>query len=318
MPRESKYKKIDEDSYYETEKGRGVIRLTENKETKDKSLTFSQEAKNNKGKWVQRRGTFLAIPFGKRIINIFLRFMSKIGLDLSQEKEPPEEIKTLKEKLNEALKQKSELESFSVNLENEIKEHLKNIEKLRSEIVRDNLSLFVNDLKKFGEKLENANSEGELQEFLKERPWIFGPEYIHSKPKKPVGSKSIFDFYLEDYKGQGTVIELERADDLIFSKKESLGLSSKCGESLGQLIRYTEDTVSYSSNSRVSRKEKIDEDKPCGFLIIGRTKTKEEIDNLKRINSYLHMIQILSYDLLYLKANNIIKNFKILKKKNDN
>jgi hypothetical protein len=115
-------------------------------------------------------------------------------------------------------------------------------------------------------------------------------------------------FFRGLYKGQGTVVELEKSSDSIFSKKESLGISPKCGESIGQLIRYTEDTISYSSNRKVlERRDKRRQ--ALGFLIIGRTKTKEEIQGLKVINSYLHSIQILSYDLLLLKAKRMLEGY---------
>jgi hypothetical protein len=91
-------------------------------------------------------------------------------------------------------------------------------------------------------------------------------------------------------------------------------VSQKCGESLGQLIRYTEDTISYSSNKQVSQKEGIDENKTLGFLILGRTKNIEDIQNLKVLNSYLHSIQILSYDLLLLRAKRMMESLNKLNK----
>lgn len=316
MAKPSKYDKLGEEPYYETPNGRGIIRVSENKETNNKTISFSNEAKTKEGKWVQRRGKFFAVPFfvGTKFINILIKFASKFGIKIKSENNPEDIIKNLKEQLDQACRQRDDVENVKKQLEANIQLHLDNIKRLREEVIKNNLTTFSSDIQSFENLLLESENESlkeeALQKFLKAKPWIFSPEYINITPKKPVGSKSIFDFYLEDYKGQGTVVELEKPSDMIFSKKESLGISQKCGESLGQLMRYTEDTIAYSSNKRTSEKEQIDENKPIGFLIIGRTKTNEEIQNLKIINHYLHSIQILSYDLLLLKAKRVIEGFK--------
>ncbi len=313
------YKTLGEEEYYKMGKGRGVVRVSEDKENKNRTVLISKEVLNKNNSWTVRKGFGISLRWIDKVIDILLRFARKFGWEVKELKKPEDQIKELKESLNAALEQKGATESIRKNLENEIRKYKEDIEKLRINILQSNFESFRKDLVSFEELLNKTETqsvnEEELQKFLKANPWIFSPEYINITPKKPVGSKSIFDFYLEDYKGQGTVVELEKPSDDIFSRNEKFGISQKCGESLGQLIRYTEDTISYSQNKRVSEKENIEEDKPLGFLIIGRTKSKESIQTLKVINYYIHSIQILSYDLLLLRAKKMIEGFGRTKNK---
>jgi len=309
----SKYKTLEEETYYKTGIGRGVIRVSEDKSTKNKTVTFSKEVKT-KNNWVTRKGKFFTIPFRfiTKVIDILLDFSKKFGWKTSYRQDTKEQVKVLKEQLDNVLKQKLDLEETNKKLELDIKKLKDDIKYLRNRIIKNNISLFRQDISKLKELLNKSESEKvyeeELQKFLKENPWLFSPEYHNTKPKKPVGSKSIFDFYLEDYKRQGTVIELKLPSDAIF--KEDYEFSSKLGEALGQLIRYVESTIAYSHGKITSKIEEIDEIRPLGFLIIGRTKSKEEIEKLKIVNSYLHFIQILSYDLLLARAQSFLEPFK--------
>ena len=320
--KKEEYNTLDEEEYYRMGKGRGVVKVSEGKESKNKTVLISKEVLNNNNKWVVRKGFGISLRWIDKILEILLRIAGKFGIEVKAFKKPEEQIKFLKANLEEALKQKEAIEGIRKTLEQDIAKYKENLNKLRSQILQDNFSTFKKDLTEFENLLAQSETqstkEEELQKFLKAKPWIFSPEYINITPKKPVGSKDIFDFYLEDYKGQGTVVELEKPSDKIFSTNEKLGFSQKCGESIGQIIRYTEDTIAYSSNKQVSQRENIDENKPLGFLIIGRTKNKEDIQNLKIINHYLHSIQILSYDLLLLRAKKMIESFGKIKNETTN
>jgi hypothetical protein len=309
-----KYTTLDEEDFYRSGEGRGIIRVSEIQEENVKTVSFLREARTGEDSWVPRKGKhFFSVSFRHigKIIDILIRFARKFGWKTPALEKPEEQIRELKRQLDDAVRQKNELQQTSRSLEDEIENYRRNLENLRRQVGRNNMVIFKHDIDDFESLLseveKKSKKEEDVQAFLRERRWFFGAEYNNVEPKKPVGSKSIFDFYLEDYKGQGTVIELKLPSDLIFTEKEPFGLSPRLGVSLGQLIRYIETTISYSHSKEVSRIEQIDETRPLGYLIIGRTKSEDEIKKLKAVNYYLHSIQVLSYDMILLKARTFIR-----------
>jgi len=308
-----KYKVLDEEEFYRIGKSRGVVKISEEQDSKVKTVSFAKEVKTEDGFWVPKRKKFFSVSFrfiGK-IIDILVKFARKFGWKSKALESPEEQIKELKRRLDDAVRQRDELEKTTRILENEIERYRRNLEVLRQEIIKNNIETFKRDLEEFEYLLNEVEwgnkKEEDLQRFLKGKCWIFSPEYYGVKPKKPASSKSIFDFYLEDYKGQGTIVELKLPSDPIFTEGEAYGLSSKVGKALGQLIRYIETTIAISQSKELSKIEGIYETKPLGFLVIGRTKFQEEIDRLKVVNSYLHFVQIVSYDMLLLRARRFIE-----------
>lgn len=306
------YKQLDEEEFYRVGTNRGVVKVSEEQKSKIKIVSFSKEFQKDE-QWIPKRGKFFPVSFrfiGK-IVDILIKFAEKFGWKVSSLEKPDEQIKELKKKLDETLKQKLEIEKINERLEFDIKNFKELIHTLRESVIKENLEKFQKDIKDFEDLLTKSETEivkeEELQRFLKERPWIFSPEYHSVEPKKPAGSKGVFDFYLEDYKGQGTVIELEKPSDEIFSKQEKYGLSPKCGETFGQLIRYCEDTISIAHSGERREIEKIYEIRPLGFLIIGRTKNADDNKRLKIVNSYFHSVEILSYNQLLSRAKTFVE-----------
>ena len=170
---------------------------------------------------------------------------------------------------------------------------------------------FKKDVEEFTNILERCSKgelkEEDLQKFLKERTWLFGVEYRNAKPKKLAGSTSVFDFLLENYAGQGVIVELKLPTEEIF--KEKYVLTSKVSDAMGQLIRYIETTLGIAYSSEMSKIEGITEKRPLGYVIIGRTKNDDEREDLKRVNSYYHRIEVLTYDDLLLKAKTTLESF---------
>jgi len=314
--RKGEYRVLDEEEFYRRGRSRGVIKITEEKNTKIRTVAFSREFQKNDGSWIPRKRKFFAVSFELigRFIEILIKFARKFSWSVRSVERSEEIIKNLEKRLDDAIRQKTDLEEAIKNLENQIEYYKKELESRRQQIIKNNIELFKRDVEEFENLLEKYESEQineeSIQEFLTKRQWIFGPEYHNVEPKKPAGSKSKFDFYLEDYKGRGTIVELKLPSDLIFSKNEEYGLSAKCAEALGQLIRYIETTISIAHSKEMSRLEKISEIKPLGFLIIGRTKNEEEVRRLETINFYFSKsIEILSYDMLLKKARTLISSF---------
>ncbi len=310
------YKDLDEKEFYRIANSRGVVKVSEEQSTKGRTVSFAKEF-NTGEKWVPRKGKFFSISFNfiGKVIDILIGFGKKFGWKMSSLEKPEEKIVELKRQLDDTLRNKSEIEQLKDKLVMDIQEYKAEIKRLRNDVIKENFANFEKDINDFSALLKSTETEKAkeetLQSFLKEHPWMFSPEYYKVKPKKPVGSKSIFDFYLEDYKGQGTIIELELPTDLIFSSLEEYGMSPKCGTALGQLIRYIETTIATSHSAELKKIEQIDETKPLGFLIIGRTRTEEEVRKLKVINSFLHTIEIMSYDLLLARAKSYVEPWMI-------
>jgi len=308
-----KFKVLDEEEFYRIGRSRGVIKISEEENSNLRIISFAREIKKEDGSWVPKRKKFFSVSFRfiGRIVDILIRHARKFGWKVRALEKPEKQIKELKRELYEAIKRRDELERITKDLESEIENYRKSLASLRQKIVEDNVESFKQDIQEF-ETLLNEFDQGnkreeDIQRFLKEKCWIFSPEYNKVKPKRPAGSKSVFDFYLEDYKGQGTIVELKLPSDPIFTEDETYGLSPKVGKALGQLMRYIETTIAISHSERLRKVEEIYEIRPLGFLVIGRTKSQEEIDKLKIINSYLHFVQILSYDLLLLRAKSFIE-----------
>jgi len=307
-----RFKVLDEEEFYRIGRSRGVIKVSEEQDSKVRTVSFAKEVKIEDGSWVPKRKKFFSISFrfiGK-IVDILVKFARKFGWKAKTLEKPEEQIRELKRRLDDAVRQRDELEKTTRILEGEIENYKRNLDILRQEIIENNIETFKRNLQKFevllNEVEQKNKKEEDIQSFLREKCWIFSPEYYEATPKKPAGSKSIFDFYLEDYKGQGTIVELKLPSDKIFTEDETYGLSPKVGKALGQLIRYIETTIAISHSKELSKIEGIYETKPLGFLVIGRTKSQKEIDRLKVVNSYLHFVQILSYDMLLLRARRFI------------
>ncbi len=314
---------LDEEEYYKTGNGRGTVKVLENDKNKEKTVSFNKEIKDKRGNWIVRKGFWVPFNFVGRFIEILINFSNKFKWNIPSLKKDinmEQQIRSLKEQLNESFNEKIILSEHVRRLEDNEKINLTKIAELKSEIIKNNIQEFDKDIEDFSLLLKDATNnkikEKELQEFLKKRPWIFGVEYHNSEPKKPVGSKNEFDFYFLDYKNQGTIIELKLPSENIL--KDEYEFSAKTGESLGQLIRYMETTMAYSYNKETSKIEKVDEIRPKGFLIIGKTINQEEMNKLKIINSYLKGIEILSYDMLLAKAKSTLFSFNKTKEDGKN
>jgi hypothetical protein len=294
-------------------RSRGVIRVSEIQEDKVRTVSFSREVRTSEDSWVPRRGkNFFSVSFRHigKIIDILIKLARKFGWKAPALEKPEEQIRHLKRQLDDTINQRNELQQTTMKLENEIENYKRSLDDLRRQVIKNNVENFRHDITDFEKLLLEVENKSKKEEdmlaFLKEKRWFFGAEYHNVEPKKPIGSKSVLDFYLEDYKGQGTIVELKLPSDPIFAEGESYGFSSKAAMALGQLIRYVEATIAVSHSREMSRIERIDEIRPVGYLVIGRTKSKEEIEKLKIINSYLHSVQILSYDMMLLRAKSFI------------
>jgi hypothetical protein len=172
-----------------------------------------------------------------------------------------------------------------------------------------------------------AKEVGDIQAALKKIPWVFGPEYKSYDYRK--AGDEIPDGRLKRVDGLSDILEVKLPSEEVLrvGTKGRRFISPKCAEAIGQLISYLEYYhSSYSTENDDETKEEILVDRlekyyrPKGILLIGRrskTKvnaTKLASDNepkfMRRILSYHHGIEILTFDDLLERARNALDNIQ--------
>lgn len=169
------------------------------------------------------------------------------------------------------------------------------------------------ELKKKIEELKRKVKDPKLKEqdyhqFLKENPWFFGPWYteVISKPKP--SAKDCPDFQLKRYDGFHDIVEIESANDPLFaSRSNRLKLSGNLKDAMSEIMDYID--VYIKKTMEIFYEEQRELYKPKGIVIIGKRKESERRE-LKQLNSFLHDIEILTFDDLIDRAEKIIEFLK--------
>jgi hypothetical protein len=205
----------------------------------------------------------------------------------------------------------------SQKLRERLKKARKRNMEYRETIDRLEVSSFKEDLRDFQAKLKANVGETGIHKWLEERMWVFGSEYLHSQPIScsEVGwVNSRFDFFLQRYDSFFDIIELKSPTSKLF-KRSSLSksrlfpsrespISADLQKAISQMIGYLE-TATLSA-SLLQAMKGIYILKPKGIIVIGRN-TDEEVKAKRTLNSYLHTIEVLTYDDLYAKAREFIQ-----------
>jgi hypothetical protein len=184
-------------------------------------------------------------------------------------------------------------------------------------------------LEEFKELINQSDVKevSDIQTVLKDMPWIFGPEY-----------KSL-DFRAAGLAGNpdGRLLRIDKLSDVLevkLPKAELLRedntkrqfIAPELAKALGQLTGYLEHYYSeYRQENNDETKDEIASDtygryyKPKGILLIGRRSKEDGTKNvsstispepkrLRRLLSYFHWIEVLTYDDLIERARNGLDN----------
>ena len=262
------------------------------------------------------------------IANLFQKNGEKVDIaDITEELKKLEkkltskhqaELTALKRQLSDKDK---EISSLSLKLEKARQQR----QKIRILEMERSIPLFRKQLKEFNRLVDNgkdiSKEKGVKQEtlyqvFLKENFWMFGVEYISvkSKPKSDVNREP--DLLLQRADGFNDVVELENPTDNLFIEKSNRREQSKeLKESLAQTMDYLDDYARRYPD--VYYQDEIETYKPKGIIVIGRSgekdseKSPKQVRDLRRskrqLNSYLHGIEIWTYDDLMLNAERVIE-----------
>lgn len=172
----------------------------------------------------------------------------------------------------------------------------------------------------------NVSEVSGVQAELKKIPWVFGPEYV-SYDYRPAGEAGMPDGRLKRVDGLSDILEvkLPKAEILRFEHDRHY-IAPECSQAIGQLTSYLEYYYSAYSVTHLDsdHSERTEDDfgryyKPKGILLIGRRKkangvegTKNTADNepkyLRRLMSYFHWIEVITYDDLIERARNGLNN----------
>lgn len=169
-----------------------------------------------------------------------------------------------------------------------------------------------NAIKELSELLgEDGRSEHDLQRCLTRHPILFGPEYVRVVPKFRLGGDFEMDFALQRSSGLIDLVEIEAAKHPLFTKggnprAEMVHAEQQVLDWLAWIERYGE----------VARRELPELQRPVGLVVIGRDSSLEAGDDerLRQRNAILApSIEVMTYDGLLRRAENLERHFRILR-----
>lgn len=205
------------------------------------------------------------------------------------------------------------------------------------ELIRNGLSHQIVEKKieklvEFRKMVEDPDVKevGDIQNWLKENPWIFGPEY-ERLDFRGAGDQGLPDGRLLRIDGLSDILEvkLPKSELLREDGRGRQYIAPQLSEAIGQLTGYLE--YYYSVNS-IEKDDKTQEEilqdtygkyyKPKGILLIGRRLMKDgtetvsntinaEPKKLRRLLSYFHWVEVITYDDLIERAQNGLINLSI-------
>jgi len=157
----------------------------------------------------------------------------------------------------------------------------------------------------FEKILEERQNETKVHKFLKDNWWMFGPVYVNMGYETWAGIKNRNDFLLQRIDGYHDIVELKGVDCKLFTKDDKWSKDLK--DAVSKMMRYLS---KYESGYLFLRDDlKKDVFMPRGMIVIGRARD-EERKLLKVHNSYLHRINVITYDEILEKSKNAIKIYE--------
>ena len=152
---------------------------------------------------------------------------------------------------------------------------------------------------------KGIKQESLYQDFLKDNFWMFGVQYISMESKQRSGRDTIPDLLLQRTDGFNDVVELENPTDPLFVVKANRPeQSSALKEALAQTMDYLDDyDIGYQEDFYETG---LDTYKPKGIIVIGRSGERNTERRRRQLNSYLHGIEIWTYDDLIHNAQQVI------------
>lgn len=155
------------------------------------------------------------------------------------------------------------------------------------------------------EKLETmvaANpTEGRFQEHLNQNPWMFGSDYSELLDQRDFVQGQITDFPLRrTADGCLEILEIKRpfADSLFVydTSHNSWYPRSELSQAVGQIMGYIDELD--AQRDTIWRRHKILVHKVRAKIVIGRDGDENQAEALRRYNSHLNRIEVITFDQL--------------------
>jgi hypothetical protein len=226
-----------------------------------------------------------------------------------------DKIKELLNKLNELKAAKEVAKGKIVAQKETITDLINQMGKVREQQFSLFLSHFRSDLTDFKKLLDDPTKEHALQIWLYEHPWLFGPEYLEGTKEELLRNGSRIDFLMKRFDTFYDVFELKLPSHPLFLDggggslpnpeiSRTYVMTAEVKDALSQVMGYLEKYGLDKANIQWERGIRIH--KPKGIVVIGRS---SEINRhaLRTLNSYLHGIEIYTYDDLLEFGKNFVK-----------
>lgn len=216
-----------------------------------------------------------------------------------------QEFKKLKNKSKKQIEHQKEV----------IYELLNQATKLREQKFEISLEEFKKDILELKSLLKDNSKEKDLQNWLYEHPWVFGPTYMDNSKEEINRIGNRIDFFMQRYDTFYDIFELKLSSCKLFVGEKDkdnvqqelsrrFNMSSDLKDAISQVIGYLEQ---FEADKRNLYYEKnVDIHKPHGIIVIGR-KEKDESRTIKTLNSYFNNIDICTYDNILDMAQNFVK-----------
>lgn len=171
------------------------------------------------------------------------------------------------------------------------------------------------DLQDFERLLNNGGSEHEIQEWVYNHLWVFGPYYIEAAKQDITRDNDKIDFLLKRYDAFYDVIELKLPSCHLFdgiegpvnSPSRENPISSEVKNAISQVIKYLEEYELDKANRYYANRQLVH--KPKAIIVIGRRDDKTNTA-LRTLNHYFHGIEVLTYDDMLDIGNGLIDMFE--------
>lgn len=204
-----------------------------------------------------------------------------------------------------------QVKNKSVELEEKkkvISELMTNISIYRDQHLKNRVPEFKKTLENFIKLVNDKKTEPYYQKFLKDNFWMFGLEYVSVKSQKVAGANNRPDFSLERYDTFRDIVEIKRPQDGVFVKvrKNRFSQAPKLKEALAEVMDYVDYFLVHANDEAVEYNETYY--KPKAIIVIGRTGDYK--DKVRQLNSFLHRIEIITYDDLIQRAKKIIEFYQ--------
>lgn len=161
--------------------------------------------------------------------------------------------------------------------------------------------------------LDSSTGENAFQGHLSKNPWIFGSEYSELLQRRAWTRDDKLDFMLRrTVDGFLEIIEIKTAfpEPLFIHDKshESYYASAKLSAALGQVMRYVEEVQ--RNRDTILANDKVDTLKIRVRVIMGRDGDAAQQAALRKFNSHLHGIEVITYDQLLRIADRVLHVFE--------